>query len=386
MLEFDFVKASEEYRTIFRQFPLPAVICDRVLTVYWSNTLAKTMHPALTAGNGIAQLLAEHSSATLFDTLEREGSCTITGVFALGDTSIVLLPVYSEARLIGAVVLLLVAQIPPGEQIAYRTSRMAELFGAQIRGSVNDIFTQMDSMAVKSDLLQSGWIKPGLNRIGLEGYQILRLAENVSEYAKFQSGTAELAGATVDLCELLLEARDTVAALGSSMQVPIAFAVPVVPCLILGDRPRLEVALFNLIHNSLFYTRTGNHVKVSLQQQGDEMFLSVQDFALGIPQEQLEKLWRPYATYTHGGRSTGVGLGLALVRAVALGHGGEASIRSSSGVGTTVTLRLPAVSPTSPLNFRQVDSRSRPADRFSRVYVGLCDAAKSPYRNRQDAE
>ena len=103
--------------------------------------------------------------------------------------------------------------------------------------------------------------------------------------------------------------------------------------------------MLNLVSNALKFTPKGGSVTVAIHGVGSMFELIVADTGVGIAQEDLARLGRPYeqAGDVHG-RSRGTGLGLSLVRGLAELHGGEMILESRQGAGTSVTVRMPVIS------------------------------------------
>ncbi len=114
---------------------------------------------------------------------------------------------------------------------------------------------------------------------------------------------------------------------------------------VLGDRRQLVTALTNLLDNAVKYSDPGLSVRVSVQL-GADVIIEVTDEGIGIPARDRERIFeRFYRVDRARARDTGgTGLGLAIVRHVAVNHGGEVSVRSIEGHGSTFSLRIPAVS------------------------------------------
>ena len=110
----------------------------------------------------------------------------------------------------------------------------------------------------------------------------------------------------------------------------------------LADPTDVAVALDNLLDNAVLYTEKGG-VDVSVATEADHVAISVHDTGVGIPAEDLPRVFeRFYRVDRARARGTGgTGLGLALVRHFAERSGGSVDIVSQPGTGTTVTLRLP---------------------------------------------
>ena len=95
------------------------------------------------------------------------------------------------------------------------------------------------------------------------------------------------------------------------------------------------------------YSEPGQPVEVSAEVRGDRAAILVRDHGIGIPSRDLERVFeRFYRVDRARSRQTGgTGLGLAIVRHVAQNHGGEVTVVSHEGEGTTFTLFLPASTP-----------------------------------------
>lgn len=111
-----------------------------------------------------------------------------------------------------------------------------------------------------------------------------------------------------------------------------------------GDRRQLVSAVANLLENACTYSDEGSSVRVACEQEGPWVEIAVGDQGIGIPANDLERVFeRFYRVDRARARSTGgTGLGLAIVRHVVRNHGGEVRVESRRGVGSTFTLRLPS--------------------------------------------
>jgi len=117
-----------------------------------------------------------------------------------------------------------------------------------------------------------------------------------------------------------------------------------------GDRRQLASAVFNLLDNAIKYSPAGSTVRVSAEAGGGEVRLLVADEGIGIPRRDLERIFeRFYRVDRARSRDTGgTGLGLAIVRHVASNHGGDITVQSREGEGSTFALALPLGDPSGP--------------------------------------
>ena len=121
------------------------------------------------------------------------------------------------------------------------------------------------------------------------------------------------------------------------------------PLLITGDRDRLRQAVANLVHNAVKYSREGGRVEIKIDPLGDGgSQIAVIDHGIGIDRAHLSRIFERFFTVERvdGGAGAvgggGTGLGLAIARHAVLRHGGEITVTSTTGVGTTFTITLPS--------------------------------------------
>lgn len=111
-----------------------------------------------------------------------------------------------------------------------------------------------------------------------------------------------------------------------------------------GDPYMLEQVFVNLVDNAIRYSETGG-ITVRLMRQGESVAVEVEDTGVGIPADHLPRIFeRFYVVDKSRSRETGgTGLGLSIIRNIVLRHGGDVSVSSTPGRGTTFAVRLPAI-------------------------------------------
>jgi heavy metal sensor kinase len=112
-----------------------------------------------------------------------------------------------------------------------------------------------------------------------------------------------------------------------------------------GNNLLLERLIMNVLDNAVKYTPEGGEVTVSLKKDGDHVLMEIEDRGIGIPKEFLPHIFERFyrVDKSRTGRSRGSGLGLSIVRQVAVLHGAEVDVESESGKGTRVIVRFPLV-------------------------------------------
>ena len=112
-----------------------------------------------------------------------------------------------------------------------------------------------------------------------------------------------------------------------------------------GDPDYLERAVSNLIDNAIKYTPEGGKVRVSARAAGDEVVIEVVDSGIGIPPEDLPRIFERFyrVDKSRSREMGGTGLGLSIVKHVVQVHGGVVDVESEVGKGSTFRVRLPAI-------------------------------------------
>lgn len=191
-----------------------------------------------------------------------------------------------------------------------------------------------------------------LEKIHESGQILLRIVNDLLDYAKVEAGAMTYEYAPMMLDDLL---DDVVACLGHHHQpatIDFAFIPDLqVPEMLMGDRMRVAQCLSNLANNALKFTQAGHvYVRIGLDLTATDkkVHFSVEDTGIGIAPEVLSRLFVPFAQadVSTARRYGGTGLGLALVKQMVEGMGGELHAQSTLGVGTCFSFSLPMLSPT----------------------------------------
>jgi two-component system, OmpR family, sensor kinase len=181
-----------------------------------------------------------------------------------------------------------------------------------------------------------------LASVSAQANRITRLLGDLRKLADLE--TREIETAPVDLPGLLREVNEATAAIPAANERVIRVNVPRAPWplpLIEGDRDLLFIALQNLVANAVKFSAPGDTVEVRASEDGSWVLLEVADTGTGIPEDEIREVWYELARGRAARSLPGTGIGLALVRVVAVRHGGQVAIRSRDGQGTVVSMRLP---------------------------------------------
>ena len=114
-----------------------------------------------------------------------------------------------------------------------------------------------------------------------------------------------------------------------------------------GDKARVEQVLMNMVSNAIKYTRDGGRIAIKAGVRGGEVWCSVKDNGIGIPKEDVQKVFDRFyrVDKARSRESGGTGLGLSIAQEIVVRHGGRIDLKSRVGHGTTITVWLPVEGP-----------------------------------------
>ena len=191
--------------------------------------------------------------------------------------------------------------------------------------------------------------REALERINRAQHHLLGLINDVLNYARIEGGRVEYELEAVPLAGVLADVEGMVGpqlrAKGLALEVhPGGGRAPAVA---LADREKLVQVLLNLLSNAIKFTPSGGRVTAAVAHDeqgppGSWVYLRVSDTGIGIPAEKLESIFSPFVQVRSDfNRDTGgTGLGLAISRDLARGMGGDLTVRSHEGEGSTFVVRL----------------------------------------------
>jgi len=179
-------------------------------------------------------------------------------------------------------------------------------------------------------------------RMQKEAHRLTNLVQDLIDLSRVQGDDPLTKAVPVDLGEVVAAARERVAEVAEARQIELV-AAGADGVRVLGDRGQLTTAVGNLVENAVNYSPDRTKVVVSVRVDGELAEVSVTDQGVGIPDQDLNRIFeRFYRVDPARSRITGgTGLGLAIVKHIAATHGGDVSVWSVEGAGSTFTLRLP---------------------------------------------
>jgi signal transduction histidine kinase len=172
---------------------------------------------------------------------------------------------------------------------------------------------------------------------------LLTLVNDLLDVAKAESGQLVLDPSQVSLPALLATLRGLTKPMAAGKPVDVVVSTDAAPATILTDEAALTAILRNLLSNAIKYTDTGE-VRLTVRTASHRIEIEVADSGTGIPEGQIERVFEEFYQVP-GARRGGTGLGLPYARRLAVLLGGELTLTSQPGQGTTAVLGLPHGSP-----------------------------------------
>jgi signal transduction histidine kinase len=216
----------------------------------------------------------------------------------------------------------------------------------------HELRTPLTSICGYADLLTAGtfgWAneksQEAIQIIDRNSRRLLRLIDDLLILSRIDDGAHRLNEQPVNIAALVEATvgvlRPTIGSASLKLLVNVPDDLPTVP----GDPGQLEQVMFNLVSNAVKFSLPGGMVTVRAEHDGDSVVLTVEDEGIGIPEEEMSKVFSRF----HRGEVAirraipGTGLGLAVVQGIVEGHQGRVAVESAPGQGTRISVRLPLV-------------------------------------------
>lgn len=249
---------------------------------------------------------------------------------------------WSGSALAALVGLLVVLQVRRAERTAAERSRFAA-------SAAHELKTPLAGIRMYADMLAEGLGDTTkrdayARQIAGEAERLGRIVQNVLGLSRLERGVLAVKKERADLGEavsaIAKRLEPALAARGVRVVVDIEAALAPVAF----DRDALEQILQNLFDNAEKYGREAADRRIMVRVRGgrDAVAVSVEDHGPGVPESRKSRLFEPFVRDVGEGAPAGLGLGLAMVRALAQAHGGDAAYEPAEGGGARFTVTFPA--------------------------------------------
>jgi two-component system, OmpR family, sensor histidine kinase BaeS len=211
-----------------------------------------------------------------------------------------------------------------------------------VAGVAHELRTPIAVLQAGHEALLDGVAQPTPGELSSLRDEVLRLARMVDDLQTLAAADAavlQLDRRPCDLADIAAAAADSLARRFEAADLELDRQLSGVP--VLADPRWLHQVVTNLLTNALKFTPAGGRVTVATEAAGADAVLRVADTGMGIPAEELPRIFDRFWRGQGAARTSGSGIGLAIAAELARAHGGQLTAVSTKGQGTTMTLMLP---------------------------------------------
>jgi signal transduction histidine kinase len=236
------------------------------------------------------------------------------------------------------------------EALNDRMKEMAALKDQFVQTISHELRTPLASIRAYLDTLLASWpdgVSPEQSRhflgvINEESVRLSRLVESVLDLSRFDSGQAHLRRGALDLGEVVEEAAALLQPMAQAGRVHLKVVNALADTRVDADRDQMRQLVLHLGSNAVKFTPAGGTVRLHLTGDERSVTLRVEDTGIGIPSEQLERIFDRFYQVDSSTvrRFGGTGLGLSISRAIVEAHGGRIVATSTPGEGSCFTVVL----------------------------------------------
>jgi signal transduction histidine kinase len=174
-----------------------------------------------------------------------------------------------------------------------------------------------------------------------ESERIITMLNTIMDISEAETGAMKLHQEVVNISALIEVVVDIYCYVTEEKGIVVHKAIPKV-LNVRADSTRMSQVLGNLLDNAIKYTLNGGQIHIEAYQRQRQVVITVKDTGLGIPQEQLPRIWDRLYRGDQSRSQKGLGLGLSLVKAIVQAHNGRVDAFSEPGKGSTFTIYLPS--------------------------------------------
>lgn len=226
-------------------------------------------------------------------------------------------------------------------------AKRAEMQRREFTANVShELKTPLQSIIGAAELLSSGLVKRGdeqtfYSKISRESNALLRMINDIILLSRLDEGSAKEAEEELDPEKISREIAKNLSDKAATKHITISTEGQMSP--FLGIYRYFYEMIFNLADNAVKYGKTDGHVRIMLSEDDNERRIEVEDDGNGIPKEDQGRIFERFyrVDKSHSRRNEGTGLGLSIVKRAAMFFGGNVSVKSEIGVGTSFKVVIP---------------------------------------------
>ena len=370
----------------YSELPMPVYLVDMGLNITYLNHYAQEHIPSIRQADGFTNVIAPDSIEEARRRLARGESFRLDlSIMKAMRISLAFSPIISTenpeepSRPNGALVLGTYTDpgtLPPLEVAS--TSGANAIYTA-LRRPISDIFATLAVLSRKLHVLGDHRLDSCITEINRSVYELMRNSDNIVSHLRSLTGSHRPA-AVVNYWLRMSELMEACDAVLHPTGIDFGYDLPKEECQVYCSFDEVAEAVVNLLSNAIHFNRPGGKVRITGRNLTNGVMLTVSDEGPGIRPEQLEFIFSPYYSRGDNGECFGaLGMGLNVARLNILNNDGVLTVGSNSPSGAAISFTLTTTdAEPSPRPSMECGSVAYLRDRFSTVYVGLCDIVTLP--------
>ncbi len=184
-----------------------------------------------------------------------------------------------------------------------------------------------------------------LGVISSEADRMTRIVKDLLTLTRLDYNRMEMHMEKMDLRELGQKAAQAMEGQAQGQGLTLTCTLPETLPAVMGDAERIQQVIINIITNAIKYNKPQGSIAITGGVEGEQVFIRVEDTGIGVPKEDMKRLFERFyrVDKARSRESGGTGLGLAIAKQIVETHGGQIGFESEYGKGSTVTLYLPVL-------------------------------------------
>ncbi len=290
-------------------------------------------------GRTVAQVMREHQLVELWE-LCRQSGVAQTGTLEIGLQNAFLQAVVTPLNAPDSARFLLILQD------LTHVHRLETIRRDFISNVSHELRTPLASLSLVVETLKGGAIDEPATARHFLGYietelgALIQMVEELLELSKIESGRVPFRLKSTSVSKLIKKPIKRLSPQAEQKHITVEVIIPDDAPPVLADPRRIQQVVMNLLHNAIKFTPGGGNVTLKAEVVAPEMVISVTDTGIGIPADELSRIFERFYKTDHARSEEGTGLGLAIAKHIVQGHGGRIWAESREGEGSTFFFTL----------------------------------------------
>lgn len=238
-----------------------------------------------------------------------------------------------------------------GAAISYMSKELSKLDDYQKKFVANishDFRSPLTSIKGFAEAIKDGTIPRQqqdkyLDIILFETERLNKLTSNLLELNRFETKAALLDITSFDINSVIKKTAASFEGSCREKKISINLVFSARELYVNADMDKIQQVLYNLIDNAIKFSHSNSNIKISSEEKGEKVFISVKDYGIGIPRDSLNRIWERFfkTDASRGKDKRGTGLGLSITKEIIQAHNENITVVSTEGVGSEFTFSLP---------------------------------------------